>query len=339
MWYSVTPEAIANHIADRMTRMVLSARKKKTKEMNETTMALTRAPQTAERSSIGGCSNQRRGVVILDAFCGCGGNSIAFARWNERHDKKKFQEHYDDDDKDVNDVHPLARVKAIAVENNLSRLKMAAHNAAIYNVPREDIIFIHADAIEVLNHYRHGSTRMTPRNDDCGSREGGSKQQYGSETIFAGYTIGGIDILPSKIDGIFLSPPWGGMDYGNIGGKSGFDPLTSITIESCVSSVNESPGEEEGTTTGTATATTVITNGGELLHMATNAVFDDTNQEGVVAFFLPRNTDGIKLGKIAVACDIQGCYEMEQNVVNGKVKTVTTYFRNGFTEEEGGMLK
>ncbi len=326
MWYSVTPEAIANHIAERMTRMILSSRKR---EKSENTKATTSNPATAESSNNGECNNQRRDIIILDAFCGCGGNTIAFARWNDRHPFESGQQ------QQQHGPRPM-RVKVIAVENDLSRLQMAAHNASIYNVPREDIVFIHADAIEVLDHYRHGITRIARRNDDCCGGGGGidssgsGKQQHGPVTSScAGFALGGMDLLPHNIDGVFLSPPWGGMDYGNKAGKPGFDPITSITVESSVAAA------EDGTTTLCKTSTTTVTtNGGELLHIATKAVFNDTNHEGVVAYFLPRNIDGIALGKIAVACDIRGCYEMEQNVVSGKVKTVTGYFGGGLGLEE-----
>lgn len=328
MWYSVTPEAIANHIADRMVKMILTAWNK-----NENAKVTTSKSLSAEESN-DGYSHQRRDIIILDAFCGCGGNSLAFARWNERHTSlneadggHQQHEYRTDNDRDA-DIDRSPRVKVIAVENNLSRLKMAAHNASVYNVPRENIVFIHADAVEVLNHYSHGSTRSTARNDDCGSSGSGNcKQHHGSEASYAGFAVGGMDLLPNNIDGIFLSPPWGGMDY-NQAGKAGFDPVTSITVQSCASSVHEPDGKVEGTAS--YTPTTVTTNGGELLHIATKAVYDDANHEGVVAYFLPRNVDGIALGKIAVACDIKGCYEMEQNVVNGKVKTVTAYFGQDF---------
>ena len=68
-----------------------------------------------------------RSVVIINAFCGCGGNSIAFARLNERAGKKGRGD--EDPQHRRDDAAP--RVKVIAVDNNLSRLKMAANNAAV----------------------------------------------------------------------------------------------------------------------------------------------------------------------------------------------------------------
>mmetsp|Transcript_10824 Transcript_10824/g.10328 ORF Transcript_10824/g.10328 Transcript_10824/m.10328 type:complete len:135 (-) Transcript_10824:4-408(-) len=38
-----------------------------------------------------------------------------------------------------------------------------------------------------------------------------------------GYLIGGIELLPPTVDIVFMDPPWGGMDYNSLGGKSGYD--------------------------------------------------------------------------------------------------------------------
>ena len=102
-WYSVTPEKVAASIARR----------------------------------VGG------GRVVIDAFCGCGGNAIALASegaW------------------------------VVAVDVDARKLDMARHNAAIYGVA-DRIDFVAADAI---------------------------------------------GLLPTlKADAVFLSPPWGGPDYGD----------------------------------------------------------------------------------------------------------------------------
>jgi hypothetical protein len=142
-----------------------------------------------------------------------------------------------------------------------------------------------------------------------------------------------MELLPENIDGIFLSPPWGGMSYGN----TTFKPSTSITVES---SISEETLEQEANnnTEGrgkTNLATTVTTNGAELLCIATKAVLDDTKEEyedGMIAYFLPRNINGIATGHNAIASGVVGSFEMEQNVVCGKVKTVTAYFGRGLEE-------
>ncbi|KAF8635150.1 hypothetical protein AX15_000528 [Amanita polypyramis BW_CC] len=83
-WYSITPEAIASHIAERC-----------------------------------------RCDVIIDAFCGVGGNAIAFAKTCQR---------------------------VIAIDNNPTRLALARHNAQIYGVT-EHIEFVLADFISFAGSY------------------------------------------------------------------------------------------------------------------------------------------------------------------------------------------
>ena len=132
---------------------------------------------------------------------------------------------------------------------------MAANNAAIYKIDKNDIIFIHADAVQVLNHFNKGKLIDTK-----------SSRQYESHQ-YAGYKLGGLDLLPNKLDGIFLSPPWGGTEYAKQeAGKSGFDIITSIVVESsCL-------GDEMPDSDGTSTTTAVKTNGGELLSLTAKAV-------------------------------------------------------------------
>ncbi|KAI0766132.1 S-adenosyl-L-methionine-dependent methyltransferase [Trametes elegans] len=98
-WYSVTPEAIADQIAERCR-----------------------------------CS------VVLDAFCGVGGNAIAFAKTCER---------------------------VIALDTSPVRLALARHNAALYGV-QDRIEFILADflsfarTVQCLSH-RDGDTSKASR--------------------------------------------------------------------------------------------------------------------------------------------------------------------------------
>jgi len=93
-WYSVTPELIANQIAERC-----------------------------------------RCDTIVDAFCGVGGNAIAFAQACER---------------------------VIAIDNDETRLRLARHNAAIYGV---------ADRIEfVLGDFVQFAKTLTGRGE---TRQGG----------------------------------------------------------------------------------------------------------------------------------------------------------------------
>ncbi len=359
MWYSVTPESIANHIAERMVEIILYQKKSRRmvemrpfkEEDRDGCERREEVEVSAPKNEIGRRSPlqmKHHNIIILDLFCGCGGNSIAFARWNNyirgKHDEKSLhdqQQQQDDHDDGHFSVHP-PRVKVIAVDNNLSRLKNAAHNASIYDVKREDIVFVHADAVEVLHQYSKGALRVIKSNvNGCiSSRCKAHSDDEVSKIIghagygrCAGFALGGMEFLPENIDGIFLSPPWGGMDYGN----TTFEPVASITVESSISeetSEQDTHNNAEGICK-TNLATTVNTNGAELLCIATKAVLDDAEEQredGVIAYFLPRNINGIAVGHNAVASSIAGCFEMEQNVVCGKVKTVTAYFGRGLKE-------
>ena len=229
------------------------------------------AIQSCKKREEDGDDTARNCMVVIDAFCGCGGNTIAFGLKDN--------------------------VKVIAVDNDLNRLRMAANNAKVYGVHPENVVFVHADVLDVLCSYRKGVRCM--------------KLQDGTtDELSSGYRIGGLELLPGSIDAIFLSPPWGGMDYNN----DTFHPNSCIGIES-----HCNDGDD-----------VLITNGGQLFQMTAKAAFTDS-KEGVVAYFLPRNVDGIALGQIAVASGIEhDKYELEQNVVNGKVKTVTAYFGHSF---------
>ena len=93
-WYSVTPEIIADHIAQEAHSIALT----------------NKTPDTSSNT------------VILDAFCGVGGNTIQFAKYFDR---------------------------VIAVDLDSGRLEMARHNATIYGVA-DRIQFIHGDVFTVL---------------------------------------------------------------------------------------------------------------------------------------------------------------------------------------------
>jgi trimethylguanosine synthase len=127
-WYSVTPEVIANHIAQR----VITASKKK------------------------------EGMIVLEAFCGAGGNAIAFARRPEV-------------------------VKVICVDNNLQKLKMAAYNCGVYEIPKDKVVFVHADACAVLK------TLASDRKENVVEEP---------KTMISGYECCSVLSLPHQVDAL-----------------------------------------------------------------------------------------------------------------------------------------
>ncbi|BEJ16046.1 hypothetical protein CspHIS471_0506510 [Cutaneotrichosporon sp. HIS471] len=107
-----------------------------------------------------------RSDVILDAFCGVGGNAIAFARTCER---------------------------VIAMDNDITRLSLARHNALHYGVA-DRIEFVLADYVEWAREY---------------ARRGAHARE--------------------EVDVVFLSPPWGGPEYLSFGADgSPTYPLSAV---------------------------------------------------------------------------------------------------------------
>jgi trimethylguanosine synthase len=226
-WYSVTPEVIANHIAKRIV------------------------------------VGKKDSMVVMDAFCGCGGNAIAIARRPEV-------------------------LLVVAIDCDRQKLELAASNAAVYDVPVDKLLFIHGNACEALQMYKGNNHVVVQTTNDSGHQEPFKRDH--------GYQVGGIGLLPDRIDAIFLSPPWGGMDYGKSGKRN-------YHIESCIE-VTNAAGESW--------------NGEEILQACALAT------TGPVVYFLPRNINGISLGRSALKAQYKAI-EIEQNVIMDKLKTTTAY--------------
>lgn len=221
-WYSITPEKIANHIAERLVE--------------------------------GGT----KGMVVLDAFCGCGGNAIAFAQRQE-----------------------VSLV--VAIDSDRHKLQLAATNASVYGIAKDKLLLIHGNACEALQSYKNGK------------REASGKEQGNVDRV-DGFQIGGMELLPDLMHAVFLSPPWGGMDYAESGKRN-------YHVETCI----EVQAFPDGTW-----------NGEEILQASAIAT------SGPVVYFLPRNINGVSLGRSALKSKYKAL-EIEQNILNNKLKTVTAY--------------
>ena len=246
-WYSVTPEAIANHIAAKM-------------------VAGSELASPDEK-------DVKKDLVILDAFCGAGGNAIALAR------------------------QPNVSL-VICVDLDDDKLRLAAQNAKIYEIPDDKLLFIHADAFEVLGQYQNGALVVDP---DAASQQEEDKEED-TERVH-GYSLGGIGLLPKVLDRIFLSPPWGGVEYETIGPRK-------FNLK-CIRFNDGLDGES-------------------MLQQSSRAVA--RNNASTIACFLPRNTNGYEVGRSALKAGISGTIEVEQNVLNNKFKAITIYL--GSTTKE-----
>jgi len=173
------------------------------------------------------------------------------------------------------------------------KLQLAAHNASIYQIPPNKVILIHADSFSVMNCYRNGKLHISESSNT-------TPDIVSEETTYKGYKIGSLNLLPSHIDAVFLSPPWGGPSYGNL---KAFDFNTDLLLVSY-------NGKEE-----------TPVNGQKLIRIASSAV-----RNRFVVIFLPRNLDGDTLGRASFFAGYGGLsIEMEQNILNGKLKTITAY--------------
>ncbi len=169
-WYSVTPEVVADHVASRFQDA--SEHFKRAAATSNTNGRNARNKRRGQQSS--------KSMVILDAFCGCGGNAIAFAK-----------------------LSPSVVSHIICIDVDRTKLRKAAHNASIYGIAPNRIIFVEANSVAVMErYYRDGTLVMDPPE---------ISSEYPPREIYDDFTIGGIDLLNEigqRIDGIFMDPPW-----------------------------------------------------------------------------------------------------------------------------------
>lgn len=296
-WYSVTPEIIADHVARRVADL-------------------------ATKHVIPYDSSQ--GIVVFDAFCGCGGNTIAFGKMPSN-----------------------IISKVVCVDTDRSKLLKAAHNASLYGIPKDKLVFIECNSSFLLSHAYHNGEFIL-------DKPAATLPPYFpppvAKTTEAGYLVGGLDLLPRRIDVVFMDPPWGGVDY-EVLGKNGYDLQKNMKI-SMAPHKPLAPAEEEYQADGDGcddffdtfsspsprTPTSSMSqkarkanfnkhnpaedciDGMELLRVAAGAT-----SSHVVIYDLPRNTNKYSLGKCALGAGYRGNLKLEEHYLNGRLKTVTAY--------------
>lgn len=312
-WFSVTPQVIAHHVAARVGDLSNS---------------------TAFRRGLPGSEiSHTRGIVVLDAFCGCGGNSIAFGKL------------------------PVELISlVISVDVDRDKLRMAAHNASLYDIPKDKIIFVECNTMYIMEHcYKNGEKIVN--NKSSGGQKNGVPCAVESE-MYAGYPIGGLELLPDRVDAVFMDPPWGGVDYGMLG-KDGYDlekhmkirvgpgvdetdqaavedtgeaqDLECLVDSAAVSGVGDdffdtftpapsSSKSNKSFTPSDSAADGEYINGLDLLKMAAG-----TTRSRLVIYDLPRNTNKTSLGRAALAAGYRGNMKLEEHYLNTRLKTVTAY--------------
>jgi len=382
-WFSVTPEAIATHIREKTTFLWKMKMKKQEKLQSNSSCKETQDGIVDHVSGNDSREKNDEGLVVLDAFCGCGGNAIAYARdmqnVEESPSKSKIPKTGGNDQ-----AKTISLV--IAVDIDLNKLKMAAHNASIYNISSNKILFVHGDAIHVLKNLNLPRKKT---NQSIITKEGGHSISTSSPLFHEGYKIINVsDLGAIDVDVVFLSPPWGGVKYKNFGGNDfGFDLKNHIQLRvpcnNNASSKNnyekedtvkdnsedesgsDSEEDEENSescqiiesSNSMSEQSTVLVDGDELLALASGSNIEretyTTNKENqeqimnngqnrMVVYFLPKNLNGFSLGSAALNAGYgsstmytgkgeennkfrNNFIEIEQNMLNGKLKTVTGY--------------
>jgi len=270
-WYSVTPEVVADHVASRFQDASQHFKGAVTNNANGRNARKRRGQQSSKP------------MVILDAFCGCGGNAIAFAK-----------------------LPPSVVSHIICIDVDRTKLRKAAHNASIYGIAPNRIIFVEANSVAVMErYYRDGTLVMDPPE---------ISSEYPPREVYDDFTIGGIDVLNEigqRIDCIFMDPPWGGIDYNSVG-KDGYDLARDMKIRGCERGCIGFPPTPE-------------VDGIQLLKVAAAAT-----RTRFVVYDLPRNTNKRSLAEAALEAGYEGNGKLEEHYINSRLKTVTAYFGQDF---------
>jgi trimethylguanosine synthase len=185
-WFSVTPEVIAARIASRCLYPLLPLEEQQQQQQQQQTQSQRRLDKGEERE-----------IVILDLFCGAGGNAIQFALAGMEEEGQELDE-------------PTTRV--IAVDIDPDKIEYARHNARIYGV-EERIQFLVGDAVEFVKDWNKAKAER-----DAPGKETASKKKRKKKTQKANASMSRWEGEENTaIDVVFLSPPWGGVNYQNAG--------------------------------------------------------------------------------------------------------------------------
>lgn len=315
-WYSVTPEVIADHVAARLADLAPPLLRERMLRQSLGILGGNKQNGGGLGALFGNSSNNSNnadGLVVLDAFCGCGGNAIAFGKLADSLIKT-----------------------VVCVDIDRNKLRMAAHNASLYNISTSKLIFIECNILHVMDMcYPNGELAMKRH------------AAMGPSALFErhkGFLIGGIELLPPTFDVVFMDPPWGGMDYNSLG-KSGYDlhkhmKIRFGNVDSSTSVIaNEVehfrqqqqqmmqfPGGGPPPPYPPQSQLDRYVDGVDLLKMAASVT-----RSRLVIYDLPRNTNKTSLGKAALAAGYRGNIKLEEHYLNGRLKTVTAYLGSDFS--------
>ncbi|KWU45249.1 hypothetical protein RHOSPDRAFT_33194 [Rhodotorula sp. JG-1b] len=195
--------------------------------------------------------------------------------------------------------------RLIALDTSPVRLACAAHNAALYGVA-DRITFILADWVTWTESYL---ARM-------------EKGQVPEE---------------EQVEVVFLSPPWGGIEYQTVGDKDNNNDTAALPPPKKRARVDVADCEEGGAGGGASKLPVATTKGGGYYPLAALAPLHGRDLFHLarritphVAYYLPRNVDLLELATLVDGERI----EIEEEWMSGKLKAVTAYFGDLVAPEE-----
>lgn len=257
--------------------------------------------------------------VIVDAFCGVGGNAIQFAQTCEKgksHPSTWHSQCCQVQYKLRELTGPCSAqflALVIAIDKSPIRLACARHNAELYGVA-DRIEFILGDALEWQRDYVKRKAAGQVKSED-------------------------------EVEVVFLSPPWGGIDYQTAGAVPG-----SANKKQKRGTRDEGNGDTASTSKDDgATTKTRPTHApyplGALGPVSGDELFKLARQiTPHVAFYLPRNVDIEEVGRLPLLSPRQWTpeekrqlgrdavkpmvepVEIEEEWMGWKLKAVTVYF-------------
>jgi trimethylguanosine synthase len=183
----------------------------------------------------------------------------------------------------------LHAILVIAIDNSPTRLALARHNAAVYGVV-DRIEFILGDFVSFAKTLQHLSTRSS-------------------------------SLRRRPIDVVFLSPPWGGMDYLSLSPTKGdqVPPTTPKQGNQNLGITHSGAGQPY------TLANISPLHGGELFRIARAITLN-------IAYFLPRNQNLEEVSALVGRNTIGGqmveneIVEIEEEWMGTKLKALTGYF-------------
>ncbi|SNX82301.1 related to TGS1 - trimethyl guanosine synthase [Melanopsichium pennsylvanicum] len=212
--------------------------------------------------------------VVVDLFAGAGGNAIQFA---------------------------MTCARVIAIEKDELKMRLAKWNAKVYGVD-DRILFICGDSIQFLNKLIQWRSRsnenksnknenanpeqaeLVKQNDDDDDDDDDDDQKEANDDVWNGITSADLE----NVQVVFLSPPWGGVDYAQ-------PLLSTINTATTADQINSSTNYYNPQSSSLYHLSSIQPIHGNKLFKIVHSAFNTPN----IAYYLPRNTNLASLSNLS----------------------------------------